>query len=75
LSSGSDLSVPKSVESTRRVSGSPTNSVRTVRPKGYREHEAALAFALSAMYQEQSNLRDALVYKGTGSLQGSGKKG
>jgi hypothetical protein len=46
-----------------------------VRPKGYREHEAALVFALSAMYQEQSNLRDALVYKDTGPLQGSGKKG
>src|SRR5215210_6044266 len=55
---------PKSVESTRRVSGSPINSGRTVRRKGCRKHLSLLRCPHSAERARVAHLRNALVYTG-----------
>jgi hypothetical protein len=52
----------------------PASGLRRMCIPGTSVNRVASVSARGGMYQEQSNLRDALVYKGTGASSGLGKE-
>jgi hypothetical protein len=63
----------KSVESTRRVSGSPSNSGRTVPRKGCRKHLSLVRCPHAAQNARLVRFCNAHVYTGTSSGLGKGR--